>query len=104
MAFEPAIERRAAEAERLGGVADVAVAAHGLADEERLDLLEAHVVEAIFDRPRSAEAEVGGLEGLALRHREGALHRLIELADVAGPGVFVHQRRGPGIDPAVPLR
>ena len=42
--FEPAIECGPAQAERLRGVAHVAVAAHGLADEQRFDVLETHLV------------------------------------------------------------
>ena len=49
---------RSAQAQRLGGVAHVAVAAQRLADEERLDVLEAHVLEPVAvahraRRPRS---------------------------------------------------
>jgi hypothetical protein len=57
--FQPAVEGAAAEAEFLGGLAGVAVAAgEGLLDEEGLDLLEAHVLEARRGLA-GVEAEVG---------------------------------------------
>src|SRR5688572_23432241 len=46
VALQPPVEGTAAEAERLGGLADVAVVArHRLLDQEALDVLQAHVLE-----------------------------------------------------------
>src|SRR4051812_21090975 len=62
VSLEAAVERASAEPERLCCLADVAVEArHGLLDEERLDLLEAHVLEPPSTFTASAETEVGGL-------------------------------------------
>jgi hypothetical protein len=57
-------------------------------DEESLHLLEAHVVQL----PRrigapTLEAEVGLVDLAAPRHEDRALHRVVELPDVARPGV-----------------
>src|SRR5882724_3327400 len=82
VSLEAPIERAAAEAERLGRLAHVAVEArHRFLDEEPFDVLEAHVLDArgriaIDPQPQLAEANRG-----ALRHQHAALDGMVELAD-----------------------
>src|SRR6185503_20622678 len=88
VALETSIQRAAAEAERLGRLADVArKPRHRLLDEKAFDFLEAHVLDprrgvAIEPQPQLAEPDraAGG-------HQHAALDRVIELANVAGPGM-----------------
>jgi hypothetical protein len=69
-------------------VADVAVeAGESFLDEESFDFFQAHLFEARRAFAAGAETEVGGADGLALRHEDRTLDGVIELADVAGPGV-----------------
>src|SRR5688500_20400190 len=83
--LQPAIERAAREAERVGRLADVAaVAVESLADEVLLDLLERHLLEAAALR-RPLEAEVGGGDAVAPREQHRALDGVVELAHVARP-------------------
>src|SRR6186997_2356707 len=64
VALQSAVERAAAEAKRLRGLAHVAVEArHGFLDQEALDVFEAHFVEAARGFFRAAQAEVGELHG-----------------------------------------
>src|SRR4051812_9191827 len=68
VAFQAPVERAAAQAEFLGGLARVAVAAgEGLLDQERFDLLEAHVLETRGGVSR-VETEIGCAHDLGLRH------------------------------------
>src|SRR5205807_1440146 len=61
--LKPSVQRAAAEAERLCGLADVAVEArHRLPDQESFDVLEAHVLDArrrvaIDPQPELADAD-----------------------------------------------
>src|SRR5450756_1058762 len=73
-------------------MADIAIVTrHGLFDERRFDILEAHVLEARVGVARSLEAEIRVAEGLALGHQYAALDRMVELTDVARPIVFDQQ-------------
>src|SRR5690349_21490954 len=88
--LQPTIEGRTAQSERFRGLADVAVEArHGLLDQEALDILEAHVLEAsaasVFAR---AQSEVGRSDERPLRHEDGAFHRMIQFAHVPRPAVL----------------
>src|ERR687884_623889 len=95
MTRQSAVERAAAQAQRLRGLADVALEARErLLDEEPLDLLERHLLEP--RRPRgaargAAQREVGRAHLVAVREEHRALDRVVELADVARPEV-VEQR------------
>src|SRR6185437_9742772 len=94
--LEAPIEGAAAQAERLGGLADVTVeAGHRFLDQEAFDVLEAHVLEPTAAVLARAKAEVSLLHQWPLRHQHRALDRVIELAHVAGPSVLeehLHRR------------
>src|SRR4051812_21775774 len=85
--LHPAIERLPAQPQRLGRARDAAV---GVA-QRGLDLhaLERHFLGARF--ACCSEAEVGGCDGVAGGQRHGALHAVLQLADVAGP-IVIEQR------------
>src|SRR4051812_3582661 len=69
-------------------MADVAVeAGERLFDEQRFDIFEAHLLQARWTFAASAETEVGGPDGLALGHKDGALDGVVELTYIAGPRV-----------------
>src|SRR6185503_8576564 len=87
-AGEAAVEGAAREAEDAGGFADVAaLGGEGALDEVALDLLEGHVLEAGGGFGARAELEVGGGDVVAGGEQARALDDVLELADVAGPGV-----------------
>ena len=97
VSLEPAVQSAAREAQRLRRVAHVAVvASEGLLDEETLHLLQVQV----FDRARPVVAdrpqpEVSYFHSLPLRHQHRPLDRVVELADIAGPGIIAKRpRRG----------
>src|ERR1700674_5205629 len=89
IALQPPVERTARQAEGLGGPAHVPVeAAERLLDQEALDILEAHVVEAGLPSPPRPEPQVLRLELGPVGHEHGTLHRVVQLAHVARPGVL----------------
>src|SRR5512143_418574 len=77
--------RQAEGPRRLGGVA--AGAPQRLLAEVALGLLEGHLLDARADLAARAEHEVAGGDLGAVREDEGALDDVLELADVARPGV-----------------
>src|SRR5436309_13727405 len=86
--LHPAIQGAAAQPQRLGRLAHVAfVARQRLADQERLDLFQRHVVDPWRAVAPGAQREVRGADATAGRHEDGALDGVIELADVARPWV-----------------
>ena len=99
VALQPAVERAARQAERAGGVADVAVARHRLLDQERLDFLEAHVLEPRGRAAVDAQPEVAGADGRPLRHQHRALDGVIQLAHVARPAMVDQDLHRRGIEP-----
>jgi len=65
-----------------------------------LDFIEAHFLEP--DRATcggGAQAEVGGADQLPLREQDAALNGVIELANIAGPGMFQEKLRRAGVEP-----
>src|SRR4051812_596732 len=97
--LQTAVERAAAQPERLRGLADVAsVPGKSLLDEEPLDVLEAHVLETRGRLARRPQPEVPRTDGVSLRHQHGALHRVIELADVARPAVIEQELHRTGVE------
>src|SRR3954469_6731289 len=87
-AGEPAVQRAARQAEDAGGFADVAaLGGEGALDEVALDLLDRHVLEPRRRLAARAEQEIGGGDVVAGGEQAGALDDVLELADVAGPGV-----------------
>src|SRR5712692_10453876 len=94
--LQPAVERAAREAERVRRLAHVALEARERPlDEPALRLLQRHGVE-IGRRRSGPEAEIVQLDALAARHEKPALHGVLQLTDVARPGIFDDrlQRRG----------
>ncbi len=85
-------------------MADVAaVARQSLLDEKRLHLFDAHVFEARAAFTRGAQREVCRLDLGILRHEHSALHHVIQLADVALPGIVEQQLQRGVIEAADPL-
>src|SRR6185369_8407638 len=100
-ALQAAVQGAAREAQGLRRAAHVAVVARQrLLDEQALDLLQAHVVQAGGGAPLRAQGEVGGADALAPGHEQRALHRVVQLADVARPGVAGHGLEGPLVEAA----
>src|SRR6266403_1362547 len=98
MLLQPAVEGAPAQAERLGRLAHVAaVALERLADQHALDLLEREVLEARA-WPAAPEAQVGRADKRAVRHEHRALERMVELADVAGPGMRLERVERLGLE------
>src|SRR5204862_7802196 len=87
--LQPPIQGAAAEAQRLGGLTDVAVEPrHRLLDQEALDFLQAHVFDARGRLAIDAQSELAQADGRALGHQHAALAGVIELAEVARPGMI----------------
>src|SRR5258706_3535506 len=107
--LKPSVQSAAAQPKSLCRLADVAVeTGHGLLDQEAFDVLEAHVLDARRRLAIDPQPELGEPDHAALRHQDPALHRMIELTDVAGPRVIEQrlQRRRlePGEVLAIALR
>src|SRR5206468_7590526 len=89
IALQASIERAPAETERLRRLAHVAVEAHHrLLDEKAFDILEAHVFDARRSVAVDAQTELAETDRRSLRHQDAALDGVIELADVARPGMI----------------
>src|SRR5271156_6290772 len=94
--FHPPVECAAAEAQRLRRLTHIAVAAsQRLADEDTLNRLQAHLLEAGGRYPRRTQAKIGQGNPRGGRHQNRALDGVVEFADVSGPGITQHrlQRR-----------
>src|SRR5262245_66528723 len=88
VALEAAVERAPAQPERLCRLADVAgESRHGLLDQEALHLFEAHVLDARGRVALDPQAELRQPDARSGGHEDAAFHGVIELADVAGPGM-----------------
>src|SRR5436305_3739484 len=89
MLLQPAVEGAAGESQRLRRLADVAVAGERLLDEDLLHVFEGEVLEARRRGGRGGglEAQVLDPHPVAAPHQHPALHRVVELAHVARPGV-----------------
>ena len=91
-ALQPSIQGAAAQSQRLGGLADVAiVTGERLLDQETFDLFEAHVLDSGDGILRRAQSEIARAHELVLCHQHGALDGMIELAHIARPRVIEQQ-------------
>src|SRR5579884_2285713 len=102
VSLQPPIERAAAQAEGLGGLADVAIEPrHRLLDEEPFDFLEAHILDARRRVAIDPQPELAEADRRAERHQDAAFDRVVELADVAGPRMVeerLHRRGFEAVD------
>src|SRR3954452_11240020 len=90
MLLEPPVEGAAREAQRLGGLADVAVAGERLLDQHPLDLLQRQILQLARGsrgRRRRLQAQVLRPHEVAAPHEHAALDGVVELAYVARPRV-----------------
>src|SRR6185437_12852076 len=88
IAGDAPIERASRQSEGLGRAADVPlVARERLLNEHFLNILERQIFEARRRRRPAAQAEVDDPHLVALRQQHGALHRVVQLANVPRPGV-----------------
>src|ERR1039457_1315811 len=68
----PPVDRAAAQADRAGGMTDLAAQSpQRLLDEQRLDLFEAHVLQPRRPLAPRAHTKVDGTHHLTLRHQHG---------------------------------
>src|SRR5579863_899767 len=99
VALEPPVKGAAAQAQRVGCPAYVAVEARqGFLNEEALHVLQAHILEARRRFARRPQAQIGRCDLSSLRHKHGALHHVVELAHVARPGVREQRLHRRGIE------
>src|SRR4029077_16630502 len=98
--LQATIHGAAAQTERFGSLADIAIVTSQRAlDEVMLDFVEAHVFEAgIGADGGRAEAEIGGADRGSGGEEDAALDSVIEFADVAGPGMLVQELHGHRIE------
>src|SRR5947208_6181343 len=95
MPFEPAVQRAAREAERLGRLTDIARrACERLLNQHALDLFQTHLVERAGAIPATAQPKVARLDASALRHEHSSLDRVIELPHITGPRMAEQQLHG----------
>src|SRR5512146_1525104 len=84
MAREATVQCAARQSERLRGAAHVAVVTcQGLLNEHLLNVFEREVLEPRRGARSGAKSEIGGAHLVPRREQHGALHDVIELADVA---------------------
>src|SRR6266511_136336 len=113
MLAHPVVERRAVDAERARGMRDVALRGVDRRDDRGALLLVQALGEratAVAGRGRrgrggrggraAGELEIGGAELGATGQDERALDHVLELADVAGPGVAAERRRRARVETA----
>src|SRR5260370_35770756 len=80
------------------------MASEGALDEVMLDFVEAHVFEARSGAGSGrAQAEIGGADRRAGGGKDAALDGVIQLTDMAGPGMIGGELRGDGIETGVGL-
>src|SRR4029079_6629495 len=90
--LEEVVQRRAADAEELGGAGDVVIRpAQRVADRLAVGDLagRAEVDELGLYRSIRPEVEVGRSDAAPVRHDDCALDAVLELADIAGPGIGI---------------
>ena len=75
---------------------------HGLADEERFDVLEAHLVQVLDHGDRGAQAQVRRVD-VALRHQDRAFDGMSS-SRTFGPAVIDEGSQRRGSKPVMPLR
>src|ERR1035438_2594413 len=93
MLLNAAIERRAAKAEGFGGLRDVAVApAHDFADEQGLDLVDAHVLKGLRGGTGRGNGEVAWFNLFSAAEQDCTLHGVLQFAHISGPCVMHHLR------------
>src|SRR5256885_1713740 len=86
MALEPAIERAAREAQRLGRLAHIAAGAcQRLLDQRAFDILETHLVQRAGAIRPSAETKIACANRPTFGHQHRAFHGVIQLTHVARP-------------------
>src|SRR4051794_23001457 len=86
--LEAAVEGAAAQAQGIRCVADIPVEpGESLLDEKGLHVFETHLFETRRTLAAAPQAQIHGTDRLALRHQDGALYGMVQLADIAGPGV-----------------
>src|SRR5579863_1718618 len=82
------VESAAAQAQCFARVADVAaIACQGFLNQDALDFFDAHFIKAQGCLARGAQPQIAGADLRALREQNGALDGVVELADIAGPGM-----------------
>src|SRR5271168_4677899 len=90
--FHPPVECAAAEAQRLRRLAHIAVAAsQRLADEDTLNRLQAHLLEAGSGNSWRAQAKIGQRNARGGCHQHRALNGVVQFTDVAGPRITQHR-------------
>lgn len=88
MALEAAIQGAAAEPQRAGRQTDVALMpGEGLLDEHPLHLLQRHVFQGRCHPVGRFEVQVAGAHLFAPGQQDRSFDRMVQLTDVAGPGV-----------------
>src|SRR5205823_13475755 len=108
MPLEATVQRAAGEPERLRRFTHVAARAReGLLDEHSLDLLQTHLLQHRRAVARRAQGEVARPDDVTLGQEHRSLHRVVELAHVAGPGMHpegLHRVRREARDPLAVAR
>src|SRR5437762_6030488 len=89
MLLHAPVQRAAAQSEGFGGLANVSLKAlQSFANEDRFHSLEAEFFQIGRLRTLHIQSQVCSLDLLAPTHEHGALYRVIEFPDVAGPRVL----------------
>src|SRR5581483_4304360 len=86
--FDLTVERRAAQAQELGGVGNAAAGAlQSFVDQLALPEVDAERFKLVAGTAGVAEAKIIGQDDVALTHDDGTVDHVAELADIAGPRV-----------------
>src|ERR1700690_4006468 len=87
--LQAAIERAAAQAQGLARVAHVAaITRERFLDQDFFNIFQTHVVEAQWHFAGLTQAKIAGPDRIAFRKQHGAFDRVIEFADISGPGMI----------------
>src|SRR5215831_10351892 len=101
IAGDAPVQRAPRQPERLRGPTHVSVVPRqGFLNEQLLDVLERQLVETWRRARRHPKSQIASPDVIALREQHGALDRMIELANVTGPGVAEQQLHGAGVEAA----
>src|ERR1700760_3481780 len=98
IAFHPAVESAAAQAQGLGRLAYIAVESlQGFAHQYALHFLDAELFQVLaLLTLLHVEPEIGDLDLSGLTHQHGTLQRVFQLAHIAGPAVLHHGLQSSG--------
>src|SRR5579875_2466416 len=93
-ALQPPVQRAPAQAQSARCVTYVAsVASQSFLDEELFDLFQTHLFQARRAHRSGPQCQIASFDAITLCHQHRALDDVVQLADIALPGMLEHRLR-----------